>query len=111
MPVEPNGTHELFGNTQVGCFCFCYVLATWNKDPNTSIDPSRVTAFADKLGIEFALIHRKRKGKCLSSPDSMEILVGDVKDKVSFTSLSQHEILTFYVQSFLSCRSLFLSMT
>lgn len=55
-------------------------------DPNTSIDSSRVTAFADKLGIEFALIHRKRKGKCLSSPESMEILVGDVKDKVNFST-------------------------
>lgn len=38
---------------------------------------------ADKLGLEFALIHRKRKGKSLSAPEAMEILVGDVKDKVS----------------------------
>ncbi|KAF9533668.1 phosphoribosyl pyrophosphokinase [Crepidotus variabilis] len=42
----------------------------------------RVTAIADKLGIEFALIHRKRKGKSLSAPEAMEILVGDVRDKV-----------------------------
>ena len=42
----------------------------------------RVTAMADKLGIEFAIIHRKRDGKSLSSPEHMEILVGDVKDKV-----------------------------
>jgi len=41
-----------------------------------------VTAIADKLGVEFALIHRKRKGKSLSAPEHMEILVGDVKDKV-----------------------------
>ena len=37
---------------------------------------------ADKLGVEFALIHRKRNGKSLSAPEHMEILVGDVKDKV-----------------------------
>ncbi|PPQ69527.1 hypothetical protein CVT26_001785, partial [Gymnopilus dilepis] len=43
----------------------------------------RVTAMADKLGIEFAIIHRKRDGKSLSSPEHMEILVGDVKDKVA----------------------------
>jgi len=43
----------------------------------------RVTAIADKLGVEFALIHRKRNGKSLSAPEHMEILVGDVKDKVA----------------------------
>jgi len=43
----------------------------------------RVTAIADRLGVDFALIHRKRKGKSLSAPESMEILVGDVKDKVA----------------------------
>lgn len=37
---------------------------------------------ADKLGVEFAIIHRKRNGKSLSAPEHMEILVGDVKDKV-----------------------------
>ena len=41
-----------------------------------------VTGIADKLGVEFALIHRKRNGKSLSAPEHMEILVGDVKDKV-----------------------------
>ena len=41
-----------------------------------------MTAIADKLGVEFALIHRKRDGKSLSAPEHMEILVGDVKDKV-----------------------------
>lgn len=79
---------------------------------NTLIDPSRVTAFADKLGIEFALIHRKRKGKCLSSPESMEILVGDVEDKVTFfaTFILARIHTTFYVKSLLSCRLLFLLM-
>ncbi|KAF8645321.1 hypothetical protein AX16_007908 [Volvariella volvacea WC 439] len=43
----------------------------------------RVTAIADKLGVEFALIHRKRDGKSDSAPEQMEILVGDVKDKVA----------------------------
>ncbi|KAJ3507679.1 hypothetical protein NLJ89_g6169 [Agrocybe chaxingu] len=43
----------------------------------------RVTAIADKLNVEFALIHRKRDGKSLTAPERMEILVGDVKDKVA----------------------------
>jgi hypothetical protein len=37
---------------------------------------------ADKLGVEFALIHRKRDGKSEDAPERMEILVGDVRDKV-----------------------------
>ncbi|KAG6831240.1 hypothetical protein H0H87_005806 [Tephrocybe sp. NHM501043] len=43
----------------------------------------RVTAIADKLNVEFALIHRGRDGKSESAPERMEILVGDVKDKVA----------------------------
>lgn len=43
----------------------------------------RVTAMADKLGIEFALIHRKRDGKSQNAPERMELLVGDVRDKVA----------------------------
>ncbi|KAH7911914.1 phosphoribosyltransferase-like protein [Hygrophoropsis aurantiaca] len=43
----------------------------------------RVTAIADKLGAEFALIHRKRDGKSENAPERMEILVGDVRDKVA----------------------------
>ncbi|KAK0241263.1 phosphoribosyltransferase-like protein [Armillaria nabsnona] len=43
----------------------------------------RTTAIADKLGVEFALIHRKRNGKNENAPERMEILVGDVKDKVA----------------------------
>lgn len=43
----------------------------------------RTTAIADKLGVEFALIHRKRDGKEEDAPERMEILVGDVKDKVA----------------------------
>lgn len=43
-----------------------------------------MTAIADKLGVEFALIHRKRNGKSLSAPEQMEILVGDVRDKARF---------------------------
>lgn len=48
----------------------------------------RVTAIADKLGVEFALIHRKRDGKEVDAPERMEILVGDVKDKVRRTHKS-----------------------
>ncbi|KAJ8095248.1 ribose phosphate diphosphokinase subunit prs4 [Marasmius tenuissimus] len=43
----------------------------------------RVTAIADKLGVEFALIHRKRDRKTDNAPEHMEILVGDVQDKVA----------------------------
>lgn len=43
----------------------------------------RTTAIADKLGVEFALIHRKRDGHAEDAPERMEILVGDVKDKVA----------------------------
>ncbi|KAF7437208.1 ribose-phosphate pyrophosphokinase family protein [Pleurotus pulmonarius] len=43
----------------------------------------RVTAIADKLNVEFALIHRKRDGKSEDAPERMELLVGDVKDKVA----------------------------
>ncbi|KAF8265320.1 phosphoribosyltransferase-like protein [Lactarius quietus] len=43
----------------------------------------RVTAIADKLGLEFALFHRKRDGKTEDAPEKMELLVGDVRDKVA----------------------------
>jgi phosphoribosylpyrophosphate synthetase len=44
---------------------------------------ARVTAIADKLGVEFALIHRHRNGLSSESDvDKMELLVGDVKGKV-----------------------------
>lgn len=55
--------------------------------------PYRVTAIADKLGVEFALIHRKRDGKAVNAPEKMEILVGDVKDKVKLIHM------TFYAVS------------
>lgn len=38
---------------------------------------------ADKLGLDFALIHRKQDGKSDQAPERMEILVGDVQGKVS----------------------------
>ncbi|KAF7360726.1 hypothetical protein MVEN_00804500 [Mycena venus] len=43
----------------------------------------RVTAIADKLGVRFALIHRQRDRKHENPPKRMELLVGDVKDKVT----------------------------
>ncbi|VDC03874.1 unnamed protein product [Peniophora sp. CBMAI 1063] len=42
----------------------------------------RVTAIADKLGLEFALFHRKRDGK-KPAEEVLELLVGDVKGKVA----------------------------
>jgi len=47
------------------------------------IELPRVTAIADKLGVEFALIHKKRDGKSENAPERMELLVGDVRDKVA----------------------------
>ncbi|KAJ7581152.1 phosphoribosyltransferase-like protein [Mycena floridula] len=43
----------------------------------------RATTIADKLGVEFALINRKREPGTQDAPERMEILVGDVKDKVA----------------------------
>lgn len=37
---------------------------------------------ADKLGVEFALIHRQRLSRGTNAPEKMEVLVGDVRDKV-----------------------------
>ncbi|KAA1477722.1 phosphoribosyl pyrophosphokinase [Dentipellis sp. KUC8613] len=58
----------------------------WNDAIIVSPDAGgakRVTAIADKLGLEFALFHRKRDGKSQDAPEKMELLVGDVKDKVA----------------------------
>ncbi|KAI0355084.1 phosphoribosyl pyrophosphokinase [Trametes cingulata] len=43
----------------------------------------RVTAIADKLGVEFALIHRERTRNASGPEEKMEVLVGDVRDKVA----------------------------
>jgi len=43
----------------------------------------RATAIADRLGVPFALIHRKRDGRTEDAPEHMELLVGDVNDKVA----------------------------
>ena len=43
---------------------------------------SRVTAIADKLGLDFALIHKKRTIRGAEAPEQMELLVGDVRGKV-----------------------------
>lgn len=47
-----------------------------------SHDHVSVTAIADKLGLDFALIHKKRNTKIKDAPEKMELLVGDVRDKV-----------------------------
>jgi hypothetical protein len=41
-----------------------------------------VTGMADKLGVEFAIIHKKRNGNQENAPEQMELLVGDVRGKV-----------------------------
>ncbi|KAK1223317.1 ribose phosphate diphosphokinase subunit prs4 [Marasmius sp. AFHP31] len=43
----------------------------------------RTTALADRLGVPFALIHKKRDRKSDAEPERMEVLVGDVQDKVA----------------------------
>jgi len=43
----------------------------------------RVTAIADKLGVEFALIHRQKVTKGEDAPEKVQVLVGDVRDKVA----------------------------
>jgi len=48
---------------------------------------------ADKLGVEFALIHRKRDGKSQNAPERMELLVGDVRDKEQTISYTLREFL------------------
>ena len=45
-----------------------------------------VTAIADKLGVEFALIHRERTSKTDPAREKMDVLVGDVRDKVRSTA-------------------------
>jgi ribose-phosphate pyrophosphokinase len=61
-------------------------IANWSED-GIIVSPDaggakRATAMADKLGIDFAIIHRKRKGRALTAPE-MEMLVGDVEGKVA----------------------------
>ena len=59
-----------------------------------------MTAIADKLGVEFALIHRKRNGKSLTAPEHMEILVGDVKDKVRSKRFLLHLLVGWFLTIF-----------
>ncbi|KAF9464552.1 phosphoribosyltransferase-like protein [Collybia nuda] len=59
-------------------------IPNWRESIIVSPDAGgakRVTAIADKLGVEFALIHRKRDGKSETAPERMDLLVGDVTDK------------------------------
>jgi ribose-phosphate pyrophosphokinase len=49
-----------------------------------------VTAIADKLGVEFALIHRERKRRAVAAAtatedreETMEVLVGNIEGKVA----------------------------
>ncbi|TFK45551.1 phosphoribosyl pyrophosphokinase [Heliocybe sulcata] len=61
-------------------------IAGWQEAVIVSPDAGgakRVTAIADKLGVEFALIHRQRDKRSSDAPEHMELLVGDVRDKVA----------------------------
>lgn len=53
--------------------------------PFLRLDVCRVTTIADKLGLDFALIHRKRTNvqNEQSSEERMELLVGNVKGKTA----------------------------
>jgi ribose-phosphate pyrophosphokinase len=44
--------------------------------------PRRVTAIADKLGVDFALIHRERKRGVVNAPETMDVLVGHIEGRV-----------------------------
>ncbi|EPQ50598.1 phosphoribosyl pyrophosphokinase [Gloeophyllum trabeum ATCC 11539] len=60
-------------------------IAGWQDAVIVSPDAGgakRVTAIADKLGVEFALIHRQRNGHSADAPERMELLVGDVRDRI-----------------------------
>jgi hypothetical protein len=47
----------------------------------TMLSANSVTAIADKMGLDFALIHKKRDRRSEDAPERMELLVGVVKDK------------------------------
>lgn len=53
------------------------MLSDYFADLRTS-----ATAIADKLGIEFALIHRQKDGR--TDKERMDLLVGDVRGKVNY---------------------------
>lgn len=49
-----------------------------------SVFTHSATVVADRLNVDFALINRNRhKGDQPDTPGKMELLVGDVRDKVS----------------------------
>ena len=66
MPAVQNGSSSVY---VIDAYAYC--------------SQYRVTAIADKLGLEFALFHRKRDGK-KPAEEVLELLVGDVKGKVCF---------------------------
>ena len=54
----------------VSSFCFIHSINIWN----------RVTAIADRLNVEFALIHKERKK---ANEVAGMVLVGEVKEKIA----------------------------
>ena len=70
MPAVQNGSSSVY---VIDAYAYC--------------SQYRVTAIADKLGLEFALFHRKRDGK-KPAEEVLELLVGDVKGKVCLIRVS-----------------------
>jgi ribose-phosphate pyrophosphokinase len=61
-------------------------LPDWKNSIIVSPDAGgakRVTSIADKLGVDFALIHRKRLRPGQDAPEVMELLVGNVQGKTA----------------------------
>ncbi|KZT36322.1 phosphoribosyl pyrophosphokinase [Sistotremastrum suecicum HHB10207 ss-3] len=61
-------------------------IPNWQESIVVSPDAGgakRVTAIADKLGVDFALIHRQRNGHSATASEKMELLVGDVRGKTA----------------------------
>lgn len=69
-------TVELVSFTSLSYFIFLHLLLPHPPSP----PPSSVTSIADRLNVEFALIHKERKKA--NEVDRM-VLVGDVKDRVA----------------------------
>ena len=59
---------------------FCHPFLSLTPSCSRSLTPPRVTSIADRLNVEFALIHKERKKA--NEVDRM-VLVGDVKDRVA----------------------------
>lgn len=84
MQVEPRGILGPFPSGPVLLCCFFWnpfdASLPWQADSNCDLLLCRVTSIADRLNVDFALIHKERKKA--NEVDRM-VLVGDVKDRVA----------------------------